>query len=381
LPSIGIDYTPAYEQGGGIGRYVRELIAALAKLDNQTDYHLFVAGATRDKLPDPPASNFAWRPSRISPLWYARLWHRAQLPIPIETIIGKVNLYHATDFVLPPTLPQTRTLLTVHDLSFERVPDAASPSLKTYLKAVVPRSVRRAHHILADSTATKSDLVELYNTPPDKITVLFSGVEARFQRVSEAAARQAARQKYRLPSIPFIFSVGTVQPRKNYGRLIEALARLRQHGHDFDLVIAGGRGWLEDPIYKTLLVTGMTEHVHFIGFTDDEDLPALYSEAACVAIPSLYEGFGIPVLEAMACGTPVVTSNTSSLPEVAGDAALLITPTNLDELTDALERLLTDSTLRDDLIRRGLERAQQFTWDKAAQQLQQIYGFLTNSKT
>ena len=377
MPSIAIDYTPAYEQGGGIGRYVRELVAALARLDHDTDYRLFVAGATRDKLPPPPAPNFLWKPSSIPPIWFARLWHRARVPIPVEAITGKVTLYHATDFVLPPTLPQTRTLLTVHDLSFVRVPDAASPNLKAYLDAVVPHSVRRADHILADSTATKNDLIELYDTPPEKITVLLSGVDARFKRVEDVTLRQVAREKYRLSSRPFILSVGTVQPRKNYGRLIQALARLRAHGHDVDLVIVGGRGWLEDPIYETIRTTGMQDHVHFTGFADDTDLPALYSEAACVAVPSLYEGFGIPVLEGMACGTPVITSDVSSLPEVAGDAALTVTPTNLDALTGALERVLTDTSLRAELIQRGLERVQQFTWDKSAEQLQGIYGFLT----
>lgn len=377
MPSIAIDYTPAYEQGGGIGRYVRELVAALARLDHDTDYRLFVAGATRDKLPPPPAPNFLWKPSSIPPIWFARLWHRARVPIPVEAITGKVTLYHATDFVLPPTLPQTRTLLTVHDLSFVRVPDAASPNLKAYLDAVVPHSVRRADHILADSAATKNDLIELYDTPPEKITVLLSGVDARFKRVEDEAQRQVVREKYQLSARPFILSVGTVQPRKNYGRLIQALARLRVQGHDLDLVIVGGRGWLEDPIYETIRTTGMQDHVHFTGFADDTDLPALYSEAVCVAVPSLYEGFGIPVLEGMACGTPVITSDVSSLPEVAGDAALTVTPTDLDALTGALERVLTDTSLQAELIQRGLERVQQFTWERSAEQLQGIYGFLT----
>lgn len=376
---IAIDYTPAYEQGGGIGRYVRELVAALAELDSQTDYRLFVAGAGHASLPPQPAPNFSWRPARISPRWFARIWHRARLPLPVEAFVGRVDLYHATDFVLPPTLPGTRALLTVHDLSFVRVPETASPSLKAYLDVVVPRSVSRADHVLADSTATKNDLVELYGTPAEKITVLLSGVDERFRRVDNAAVLALARQRYKLPATPYIFSVGTVQPRKNYGRLIQALARLRGGGQDVDLVIAGGAGWLEDPIYETIRQHDMTGHVHFIGFADEADLPALYSGAVGVAIPSLYEGFGLPVLEAMACGTPVVTSNVSSLPEVAGDAALLVSPTDLDTITHALEQLLTDPTLRQALVQRGLARASQFTWEAAARQLQQVYGFLIHS--
>lgn len=364
---IAIDYTPAYEQGAGIGRYVRELIAALAALDTQTPYRLFVAGAKN--LPTPPAPNFTWKPSRISPRWFARLWHRAQIPLPVETFTGEVDLYHATDFVLPPTHRRTRRLLTVHDLSFVRVPQAASPSLKAYLDRVVPRSVARADHILADSQATKDDLIALYDTPADKITVLLSGVDARFRRVDDPTVRA----RYNISERPYLFTVGTVQPRKNYSRLIRVLARLRAAGHDLALVIAGGRGWLEDEMYATLRDTAMQPYVHLIGFAADADLPALYSHAFCTTFPSLYEGFGFPVLESMACGTPVVTSNVSSLPEVAGDAALQVDPYDEDAIYAALVELIESPSLRETLITRGLVRAPQFTWANSAQQLQAIY--------
>jgi glycosyltransferase involved in cell wall biosynthesis len=181
------------------------------------------------------------------------------------------------------------------------------------------------------------------------------------------------RDRYRLPDGPFILSVGTVQPRKNYGRLIESLARLRETHPDLGLVIVGGRGWLEDPIYAALDAHGLRKAVVFTGFADDADLPALYSLARAVALPSLYEGFGLPVLEAMACGTPVVTSNVSSLPEVAGDAALLINPLDVDALTSALDRLLTDESLRGTLRERGFARAAAFTWERAAKQLLGVY--------
>ena len=177
MPTIAIDYTPAYEQGAGIGRYVRELISALAQHDQQTDYRLFVAGASSTKdLPTFPA-NYHWHTTRLSPKWLARLWHRLHVPFHIERFIGDIDLYHATDFVLPPTLKSTKTILTVHDLSFVRVPQTASPSLRQYLNKIVPKSVERASHILADSQATKDDLIELYETPESKITVLLSGVQ------------------------------------------------------------------------------------------------------------------------------------------------------------------------------------------------------------
>jgi glycosyltransferase involved in cell wall biosynthesis len=370
---IGIDYTAAYEQGAGIGRYVRELVHALAALDAQTSYRLFVAGATRAVLPPAPGTNFAWYPTRITPRWFARLWYRLQLPLPVETFTGRVPLFHATDFTLPPTLPGTRTLLTIHDLSFVRAPETATPVLKAYLDQVVPRSVRRATHVLADSQATKDDLVALYGTAPEKVTVLLGGVNAEFAPVTDSMRRAAVRRQYELPDNPYIFSVGTVQPRKNYARLIEALAQLGPEFADVHLVIAGGRGWLEGPIYRAVEEYGLAARVHFTGFVRDEDLPALYAEAVCLAYPSLYEGIGLPVLEAMACGTPVVTSNVSSLPEVAGDAAILIDPYNVEELAAALRRLLDDEALRADLVARGFAQAAWFTWERAARQLKDVY--------
>jgi len=373
MATIGIDYTAAYEQGAGIGRYVRDLIRALAAHDRSTAYRLFVAGAPRDSLPPAPGPNFQWRPTRITPRWFARLWHRLQLPLPVETFTGKVRLFHATDFTLPPTLPGTKTLLTVHDLSFVRAPETSTPVLKAYLDRVVPRSARRATHVLADSQATKDDLIELYGMPPEKITVLLSGVNPEFKPVTDTNSLRAVRQRYQIPDNPYIMSIGTVQPRKNYARLITALAALGPAHEDVHLVIAGGRGWLDSPIFRAVYDQGLEDRVHFIGFARDEDLPALYSGAACLAYPSLYEGFGFPVLEAMACATPVVTSTISSMPEVAGDAALLVDPYSVEAIAEALGRLLSDSELRETLVRRGIEQAAQFTWSRTARQLREIY--------
>lgn len=373
MPPIGIDYTAAYEQGAGIGRYVRELIRALAAEDPATPYRLFVAGATSGALPPSPGPNFTWRSTRISPLWFARLWHRLRLPIPVQLFTGRVRLFHATDFTLPPTLPGTPTLLTVHDLSFVRAPETTTPVLKAYLDRVVPRSVRRATHVLADSQATKDDLIALYGTPADKITVLLSGVSARFRPVEDPTLRRSTREKYGIPPDPYILSVGTVQPRKNYARLMEALAALGPDAAQVHLVIAGGRGWLDSPIYGAVKSLGLEGRVHFTGFVADADLPALYSDALCLAYPSLYEGFGFPVLEAFACKTPVITSKLSSMPEVAGDAALLVDPYDVAALSAALQRVLSEPTLRAELVARGVRQAAHFTWERTARHLLAIY--------
>ncbi|MDQ7026035.1 MAG: glycosyltransferase family 1 protein [Anaerolineae bacterium] len=370
--TIAIDYTPAYEQGGGIGRLVRDLVAALARYDTETAYRLFVSGVSQSTLPLSLAPNFSWKLTRISPKWLARIWQRARLPLPVELFVGQVDLYHATDFVLPPTRSATRTVVTVHDLSFVRVPDAASPRLKAYLDVVVPRSIRLADHVIADSQATKIDLMDLYATPLEKITVLLSGVDSRYNNVLGVPS-MTIRNKYNIPETPYLFTIGTVQPRKNYSRVIRALKILRERGYDLCLVIAGGKGWLENEMVQTIEATGMSDYVNLIGFVDEEDLPVLYQGAECVAFPSLYEGFGFPVLEGMACGTPVITSNISSLPEVAGDAALLVNPLDVEEIAHAIQRILDDSQLKATLIQRGLEQVKHFTWEKSAKQLKQIY--------
>lgn len=369
MVAIGIDYTPAYEQGAGIGRTVRGLVSALAHIDTQTDYRLFVAGANSKLLPPQLAPNFTYKPSRISPKWWARIWHRAQIPYIIENIIGKVNLYHATDFVLPPIHKKTKSIVTIHDLSYIRVPEAASPSLKAYLDVVVPRSLNRATHIHAVSETTRQDLITLYNIPPEKISVIFNAVESHFKPITPS---KEIFEKYHIPNVPYIITVGTVQPRKNYSRLVKAVAQLRTR-HDIHLVVVGGRGWLEDEFYATIRDAKMTDYVHLTGFVADEDLPALYTGAIAMAFPSLYEGFGIPILEAMACGVPVVSSNSSSLPEVAENAALLIDPYSVDEVLEALERVITDHSMRNMLIQRGFEQAKKFSWDTSASQLLQLY--------
>lgn len=369
MVAIGIDYTPAYEQGAGIGRSVRGLVSALAIVDADTDYRLFIAGASNQNLPPSLAPNFRYYPSRISPKWWARIWHRAQIPYRVEYILGKIGLYHATDFVLPPIHKQTKSIVTIHDLSYIRVPETASPSLKKYLDVVVPRSIALATHVHAVSETTRQDIITLYNTPPEKVSVIFNAVESRFKPVDIS---KAILTKYHIPDAPYIISVGTVQPRKNYSRLVKSLVQIRQK-HDVHLVIAGGRGWLEDEFYATIQQTGMTDYVHVTGFVADEDLPALYSGAICMAYPSLYEGFGIPVLEAMACGTPVLTSTTSSLPEVAGDSAILVNPYDIDAIQDGLERLISDQDLRETLSQKGLSQAQKFTWEQSARQLKRLY--------
>jgi len=368
---IAIDYTAAVRQGAGIGRYTRGLVRALAEIDQQNDYVLFSAG--RDRQGGWPA-NFRLRPLPLTDRHLSILWQRLRLPLPIELVTGRVDILHSPDFVLPPTLAR-RKVLTVHDLSFMRYPECSSPPLLEYLLRSVPRSVAHADLILADSQSTRRDLLELLNVPPERVVVLYAGVEPRYAP-QEPAAVQAVARRYGLAR-PFILGLGTLQPRKNYVRLIRAYHLLRQrHDVPHQLVIGGGRGWLYEDIDATIAELGLEEKVRLVGFVDDADLPALYAAADLFAFPSLYEGFGIPVLEAMGCGTPVVTADNSSLPEVAGDAAMLVDALDVEALADALWRLIDDGALRQILVQRGQQQVQRFTWRAAAEQLLGAYGAL-----
>lgn len=372
---IGFDATAAFTQGGGIGRYTRELLGALLRLESRYQFQIFAgrpAAEAQIAADLPQVAHARIRHIPLSPRWLYRLWYRLRLPVPVQLFTGSIGLFHSPDFVLPPVYGAIPTLLTVHDLSFEYYPETFTVSLVNYLKRVVPWSVRRASHILADSQATKRDLVRLYQTPEEKITVLYSGVDERFQPVKSDDDLQDLRSRYELGDAPYIFTVSTLQPRKNHMMLIRAF-RSVVSDIEHNLVIAGGKGWLYDEMSVEIERLNLGDRVRFTGFVQDEDLPGLYRAASCFVFPSLYEGFGLPILEAMACGTPVIASDASSLPEVSGEAALQLSPSDENAWAAALLRLLTDENLQQRLIQAGLERASRFSWHNAARQLLGIY--------
>ncbi len=376
---IGIDYTAAARQRAGIGRYARELVSAILAESATHTYTLMAATAKlgsgwpreQARLHHAAAApdRLRFRALPLTDDWMARLWQRLRLPIPAEVITGPLDLFYAPDFVLPPLRSRTYALLTVHDLSFLRHPETFTEALRRYLTQAVPRSVARADHIFADSEATRQDLITLLDVPAEKVTVLYSGVSARFitpdKRNAEASEERARLQeKYSIGIRPYILSVGTVQPRKNYVRLMQACDPLA-HDHALDLVIVGHPAWKAEPI---LAAAAKRPYVHTLGFIDDEDLPTLYRQATLFAFPSLYEGFGIPPLEAMAYSTPVVASSASSVPEVVGDAGLLVDPLDVPAWTEALTQAMTDEALRATLKQRGHARVRAFTWRNAARQ-------------
>ena len=374
--TIGIDFTSASRERAGIGRYARELIRALSRLDHANHYVLFVPrDAHADLLRFDWSPNFTIRRAPLSERHFAALWQRARVPLPIETFIGAVDAFYSPGFLLPPTFAR-RKLVTVHDLSYVRVPECFPAPLLNYLNRAVPRSVARADLILADAASTQRDLADVYGVSLEKIRVLYSGVDPRFRPDVAEDARTRVRELTH--GRPYLLSVSTIQPRKNYARLIEAFARLTSNFQfpisNLQLVICGAKGWMFDEVYQTVERLDLRERVLFPEFIADDDLPALYAGATLFVYPSLYEGFGLPIAEAMACGVPVVCSNASSLPEVSGDAALYFDPRDVAAMADAMYRALADDALRADLRARGFAQAKQFTWEKAARELLRYLG-------
>ncbi|MDW8396007.1 MAG: glycosyltransferase family 1 protein [Anaerolineae bacterium] len=382
MARITLDYTPAIHQTAGIARLTRELVRALLALESPHQISLFVMGRPAPSVPIANLINTRHLPLRVSrwsDRWLYRLWFRARLAVPVQLFAGTCDLYHATDFVLPPLRAGTRSVLTVHDLSFERDPESAPPRLLPFLRRIVPDSVRRATHVIADSAATARDLETLYGTPAHKISVVYSGVDQRFSPYRDTLYMQRRRsyvlRRYGIGDQPFVLTVGTLQRRKNHLRLVQAFARVCHSWRcpEVQLVIAGGKGWLYDEVLEAVHQLGLRERVRFVGYVEDDDLPHLYRAASVFAFPSLYEGFGLPPLEAMASGVPVVASNVSSLPEVVGDAGALVDPLDVSALAEALEQALCDEAWRARCMARGLERAAHFTWQRAAEQVLGLY--------
>ncbi len=356
-------------RSAGVSGYIRQLLAHLPAA--APDLRLLAFTPDVDLDPAPALQQ------RRSARWDTRrplrriLWEQAALPLLARQAM--LDLLHGAVNVNPAIAP-CPTVVTVHDLSFMRYPQAFPPMQRAYLHSQVRRSVRAARRVIAVSQATKQDVVELFGAPAERIDVVYNGVDAGFCP-APAAEVEAFRRRAGLPG-RYILHLGTLEPRKNLVRLVQAFARVRAHDAGqpaVKLVLAGGKGWDYDAIFAEVARQGLQQEVIFPGYVPDEELAWWYRAAALFVYPSLLEGFGLPVLEAMACGAPVATSNLSSLPEVAGDAALLVDPTSVDALADALLRLLADAGLARELRSRGLAQAARFPWSRTAQETAAVY--------
>ncbi len=313
--------------------------------------------------------------AEIKAMPFPRLWTHARLSY--ELLRHPPDRLLIPAHVLPLYHPQN-SVVTIHDLGYLYFPDAHTSNARRYLDLSTRWSATRARRIIAVSQATKSDLMRHYSIPQAKITVIYHGYDRQhFQPVTDPAKRQLARARYGVGAGRFLLYIGTIQPRKNLLRLLEAFERLAAEPDfaDLQLVIGGKPGWLSEPFFKAAarLQAVYPGRLHLPGYLDEADIPALLSEATAFVFPSLYEGFGMPVLEAMACGCPVVCSNSSSLPEVAGDAALYHHPLDSAALTSQLRRLLAQPELTEELRRKGFLQTARFSWERCVNETWEVF--------
>jgi glycosyltransferase involved in cell wall biosynthesis len=372
-------------RSAGVHHYIHHLLRHLgqAQVDEADDYvrageytrcvrglafTVLVGGGALPPDVNLPVLRSHW-PTGRAPVRVA--WEQVVQPWVLRRI--GADLVHGPAFVSPVLAP-CPAVVTIHDLSFLRFPALFRPGNRLYLAVLTRLSARRARRLIAVSAETASEVTRLLRVPAERIDVVYHGVDPTF-RPLPAGEVAAFRQRRGLPE-RFVLFVGTLEPRKNLVRLVEAFARISD-GMDgrmrARLVLAGGKGWLYDELFARVEALGLDKEVVFPGYVASDELPLWYNAATVLAYPSLYEGFGLPVLEAQACGTPVLTSNVSSLPEAAGGAALMVDPYDVEALAAGLHRLLVDESLRHELRERGLAHAGQFSWTRTAEETARVY--------
>lgn len=371
---IGIDAHAIGARQGGNETYIRNLISALADLDHENRYTLYFSTAQAAASWHHRHANFAVRllppPTPLV---------RVPVALAYELRRRPVDVLHV-QYTAPPFCPAP-IVTTIHDLAFEHLPETFTRRGKTQLRLTVRRTARRAEHILTVSEYSRQDIIKTYRLPPDKVTVTHNGCEAQFTPIGSEQEAGAIKRKFGI-SKDYLLAVGSLQPRKNLVRLLHAYAKLRAQQPDFQLqlVLVGRQLWLYQEILREIKQQNFAADVIVTDYVSDEDLPALYRSAVALVYPSLFEGFGLPPLEAMACGTPVIASDTSSLPEVVGQAALLVDPYDEAAIVQAIWQIARDAFLRQRLQQAGLAQAKQFTWRAAAEKTLAVYRAIAQAK-
>jgi len=355
----------------GIGAYVRGLLNGLAKIDKINNYYIIINKNKKENFV-PVQDNFHKIYTGVTYSDYLRrdFWEQLYLPLILHRY--KIDIYHGPNFVLP-ILANVKMIVTVYDLTLFTIPKIYTLLPRFRIKKLIKMSTRRSNIIIAGSNNSKKDIVSILKLPEDKVKVIYISVDKEYKPINDRNKMNLVKKKYKING-KFIIHVGSLKATKNIPRLIEAYSGLPVVIlKKYLLVITGKKGWKYEEIHTAIKRLRLENNIIFTGFVDDNDLPLLINAASLLAFPSLYEGFGIPPLEAMACGTPVIASNASSIPEVVGDAALLFDPYNVEEITEAMYRALTDEQLRNKLRKRGFERVKQFSWEKAARETLKLY--------
>jgi glycosyltransferase involved in cell wall biosynthesis len=353
---IGIDFRSSTGQRAGIGTYFHHLVENLAKIDAEDRYILYIRTPRRNLVV--PNDRFTVKAFN-GPLIF---WH---MRVIFDVLFSKCDLFVTPSFIPATILPKDSCVLFIADATGHIFPQYHTLKVRI-LTRLHRMAARRAKKILTISQASKNDIVTHFHVAADKIAVTYLAASEDFKQILEQPRLDSVRRRYRLPE-RYILFVGSIEPRKNLVGLINAFAKVRTK-IDRKLVIAGGGGWLNSDIYETIKDLNLTDSVVFTGYVPQDDLAAIYNLADVFVFPSFYEGFGIPPLEAMSCGVPVIVSHAASLPEVVGDAALTVDPYDTGALAEAIYRIIHDRTLRDELIRKGFSRVKQFSWRLTAEE-------------
>ncbi len=373
---IAIDATSVPAQPAGAGVYAIELVRAMTERDRHDGYAVFARGGW---LEEAARGKPNWRIEHVAARSRtARLaWEQLSLPARLSAL--RIDVLHSTHHTLPLRPTACARVVTLHDLTFFRIPERYPVARRLYMQTLTRLSARVADAIIVPSETVRAEVMRVLGVLASKVSTVYEAAAADFTPGDRSQAAAVARG-YGIDG-PYVLSVGSLEPGKNRGRLIEAMRRLRNAGHNERLVIVGQRGWKYAADLELIDRLGMGDRVVMPGYVKREHLPALYRAATVFAFPSLYEGFGLPVLEAMACGTPVLTSNVSATAEVAKNAALIVAPLSVDAITDGLRRLLCHEELRGELARRGIERAAEFSWRKAADETHDVYRRAVQART
>jgi len=366
---IGIDATALPEQPVGAGNYIIQLVTAYAKMDLDFEFLVYVQKNKRDLFDIPNNENLRWEiVSDKSPM-KRLIWEQTTFPRLVQR--SDLALLHSLHYTQPVRLG-CRSVVTIHDMTFFLFPDLHTRSKRMFFPFAIRSSVRRADALIAISESTRQDSIRLLGVSPQKIFTTQLGITEEFRVVTDNVLLSKVLQQYDLPEA-FVLYVGLVEPRKNIPFLIRAYKSLVDEGIKHNLVIVGRIGWMYQEVFKQIEELGLEDRVQFTGYMPQDDLPMVYNLASLFVYPTKYEGFGLPALEAMACGTPVVTTAISSLPEIVGDAGMLIPPGDEQALAGAMAKVLSDSTLYNQLRTRGLQRSEHFTWERTAQGTLKVY--------
>jgi glycosyltransferase involved in cell wall biosynthesis len=371
---IGIDATALPARPGGAGTYILQLVQALTGLlSSGADHaHELVIFAQRSRQPAfdvQPSQGLTWAlvPDISPPVRLA--WEQTALPLLVRR--HQIDLLHSPHYTRPLILP-CASVVTFHDMTFFLSPSLHVLSKRTFFPLAIRLSARLADGLIAVSESTRQDAIRVLGISPGKITTTTLGVSERFHPITEQTLLAKVRRKYALPG-RFVLYLGAIEPRKNLTLLLEAFSRLVKDGISHDLVVVGQRGWMVDEVFRAVTDLKLDERVHFTGYVPTEDLPILYNLSQVFVYPSQYEGFGIPPVEAMACGIPVVATQSSAMTETVGDAGLLAPLGDEIALAEAIRKLVSDPELRHQLRERGLKRAATFTWEQTARATLKVY--------